>query len=453
MKSLLDHQFFLSSTYMTESEFKELPDEDGLLFSVLFKSKNISHGVLGGFRLGAYTARFSGVAFISPTTLGVSFNKLAGKMLHDVVHPLDQPPLEQVSSPLSAQILEFCEPELFHIDAIQNSDVTSVSNCCYEEQSSYAENPSFVSDMIKYTMPASTVDNCEGNFTTNMFEEKLVESVISAPLDFTNLNQYSFSRQDQFDLCLLQNQISLATDDGPIPPYPHPNDPICENEFLSIPPSKYMRLHNPNSSPSHCFLDHPYLPSRNSNPILPVESYVLFNGNLSLTSEIQAHELDFHGDNDGIFYNSNELQALSNESRVNNGVGRCNPPLPPPEITSLESESFRVANKLTNEERKEKIHRYMKKRNERNFSKKIKYACRKTLADSRPRVRGRFAKNEEFGDHHRNNCNTHEEDTDEDVKSMHVVVKEEEKLDSSDIFAHISGLNSFRCNYPIQSWI
>ena len=52
----------------------------------------------------------------------------------------------------------------------------------------------------------------------------------------------------------------------------------------------------------------------------------------------------------------------------------------------------------------------------------LQYACRKTLADSRPRVRGRFAKNDEFGEHHRNStCNsTHEEDTDEDVKSLHV---------------------------------
>ena len=29
---------------------------------------------------------------------------------------------------------------------------------------------------------------------------------------------------------------------------------------------------------------------------------------------------------------------------------------------------------------------------ERNFERKIKYSCRKVLADSRPRVRGRFAK-------------------------------------------------------------
>ncbi|KAF8719523.1 hypothetical protein HU200_024250 [Digitaria exilis] len=47
------------------------------------------------------------------------------------------------------------------------------------------------------------------------------------------------------------------------------------------------------------------------------------------------------------------------------------------------------------EERKEKIERYRTKRNQRNFHKKITYACRKTLADSRPRVQGRFARNSE----------------------------------------------------------
>lgn len=41
--------------------------------------------------------------------------------------------------------------------------------------------------------------------------------------------------------------------------------------------------------------------------------------------------------------------------------------------------------------------RYRQKRHERNFSKRIKYQCRKTLADSRPRVRGRFARNNDAG--------------------------------------------------------
>ncbi|CAN6483489.1 unnamed protein product [Victoria cruziana] len=49
----------------------------------------------------------------------------------------------------------------------------------------------------------------------------------------------------------------------------------------------------------------------------------------------------------------------------------------------------------TIEERKERLHRYRDKKTKRNFNRKIKYACRKALADSQPRVRGRFAKTEE----------------------------------------------------------
>lgn len=49
----------------------------------------------------------------------------------------------------------------------------------------------------------------------------------------------------------------------------------------------------------------------------------------------------------------------------------------------------------------------------------LQYACRKTLADSRPRVRGRFAKNDEL-EMARNTCSigNHEEDTDEDVSYL-----------------------------------
>ncbi|KAK4341754.1 hypothetical protein RND71_037570 [Anisodus tanguticus] len=54
--------------------------------------------------------------------------------------------------------------------------------------------------------------------------------------------------------------------------------------------------------------------------------------------------------------------------------------------------------RYSEEERKDKILRYLKKRNQRNFNKTIKYACRKTLADKRVRVRGRFAKNNEACD-------------------------------------------------------
>ncbi|CAN8259563.1 unnamed protein product [Cochlearia groenlandica] len=53
------------------------------------------------------------------------------------------------------------------------------------------------------------------------------------------------------------------------------------------------------------------------------------------------------------------------------------------------------------EERKDKIMRYLKKKNQRNFNKTIKYVCRKTLADRRVRVRGRFARNNDMCDDQR----------------------------------------------------
>ena len=47
----------------------------------------------------------------------------------------------------------------------------------------------------------------------------------------------------------------------------------------------------------------------------------------------------------------------------------------------------------------------------------LQYACRKTLADSRPRVRGRFAKNDEFGEATKAGSGNHEEDDEEEVGS------------------------------------
>ncbi|XP_071737898.1 uncharacterized protein [Rutidosis leptorrhynchoides] len=59
-------------------------------------------------------------------------------------------------------------------------------------------------------------------------------------------------------------------------------------------------------------------------------------------------------------------------------------------------ESMNKACRYSPDEKKERIERYRNKKTQRNFTKKIKYVCRKTLADSRPRIRGRFARNDEI---------------------------------------------------------
>ncbi|KAK7312519.1 hypothetical protein VNO77_36429 [Canavalia gladiata] len=76
------------------------------------------------------------------------------------------------------------------------------------------------------------------------------------------------------------------------------------------------------------------------------------------------------------YYHQSDSPLSSESSLIIEGMSRTSPYSP--------------------EEKKVRIERYRSKRNQRNFSKKIKYACRKTLADSRPRIRGRFARNDEI---------------------------------------------------------
>nr|XP_034914637.1 zinc finger protein CONSTANS-LIKE 3-like [Populus alba]TKS12756.1 hypothetical protein D5086_0000059830 [Populus alba] len=196
------------------------------------------------------------------------------------------------------------------------------------------------------------------------------------------------------------------------------------------------------------------------NAALSADCSGIFDGGILTGSEWQPLELDYRGENGGIHcpdslqhvFNPGDLKALGNKTPKLVGGPVSSAPLTSQipvssapltsQISSLEDSTFKVG-KLSVEQRKEKIHRYMKKRNERNFSKKIKYACRKTLADNRPRVRGRFAKNDDFAEIHRTVCGRHEEEG--------PAMKEEDVTDS-DIFAHISGVKTFKCNYSIQSW-
>ncbi|PPD86633.1 hypothetical protein GOBAR_DD16429 [Gossypium barbadense] len=317
---------------------------------------------------------------------------------------------------------------------------------------------------------------------------------ISASIDFSESPSFSvppfLTHQDHFNLSLVQSQMQLpdvsaeglseyTTDTvGPLlgPPLPSVFDEDC----LSSVPS-YVPL-NP-SSPSCSFLGPPMTSFMPAGTI--ADSSGVFAERILLNSELQPQDLEFQGDNAGIFcpdtvqrvfkpedlqedipspisgpnfyFSDNDLfsdalqnsEGLSSDNHQLVGVATTSSTPLASEMSSLEDSTFNKVGKLSVEQRKEKIHRYMKKRNERNFSKKIKYACRKTLADSRPRVRGRFAKNDEFGDTHRQACSNPEEEYDDEV----VVKEEEDMVDSSDIFAHISGVNSFKCNYPIQSWI
>ncbi|RZB88019.1 hypothetical protein D0Y65_027500 [Glycine soja] len=404
---------------------------------------------------------------------------------------------DEISSPLSARIFELCNTDFFP-ETLPNSEVTSSSNCCYEENSSYATTNISVtvdvdnklnSNSNTVTTPTSTTTTNTNNNTTNssnlsiIFDsQEEIDNDISASIDFSlspSFNVPPFlpatSQQEQFDFSSVQHQVQLAAcsvvegfsqypNDSVAPPFmgaPLPS--VFEEDCISSVPS-YMAL-NPSSPCTYLSPGMPpYMPHGPLTTALSTGSSGIFGGNILLGSELQAQELEYQGENGRMYctdsiqrvFNPPDLQVSSLKGCSSKALGTESQQLVPgagssaslPEISNLEDSSFKVG-KLSVEQRKEKINRYMKKRNERNFSKKIKYACRKTLADSRPRVRGRFAKNDDFGETNRTTSSNHEEDDEEEV----VVKDEDDMVDSSDIFAHISGVNSFKCNYSFQSWI
>ncbi|KAK9724236.1 hypothetical protein RND81_05G057600 [Saponaria officinalis] len=392
---------------------------------------------------------------------------------------------DDISIPISDQIFDFCDDSDIFPDTLQNSEVTSSPNCCsYEDQNSPynynndTKNNNFITthQNIDINNNFQVEQNCSTTSTATtsalnhhntslplIFDPQVdIDNDISASIDFStpppplayNFNTLSNNALSQYTTSLVVDPcVSLPLVVGPgIGLGPVFEDDNC---LSTIPP--FLRLNQHNSVTQSCtFLDqqtgilnHGLCNNdhNNNNP-------GIFCGNLLIASELQSKELEFEAENAGIFcsdhlvrYNSGEIQAFSNEnSQLINGA--TNSSTISTEISSLDDSTYKVG-KLSVEQRKEKIHRYMKKRNERNFCKKIKYACRKTLADSRPRVRGRFAKNDEFGEGHKHNNDQHDEDDYDEVG-----VKEgDEMVDSSDIFAHISGVNSFKYNYQIQSWM
>ncbi|XVE81924.1 hypothetical protein DITRI_Ditri15bG0105400 [Diplodiscus trichospermus] len=369
---------------------------------------------------------------------------------------------DDIPSPISGPIFDFSDTDLFS-EALQNSEVTS-SNCCYEDNSSYGNNVSMPPDINEQfngyqdnngntnsatptaTSTITTSTNTTATAATNNNNSNLsiifdspdeIDNDISASIDFSESPSFSvptfLTQQDQFDLSLVQSQIQLAdvSADGfsqytadPVAPLMGPPLPaVFEEDCLSSVPS-YVPL-NP-SSPSCSFLGPgmaTFMHAGAMTAALSADSSGIFAGSILLGSELQPQDLEYQGDNAGIFctdsvqrvFNPGDLQALSGDSQQLVGAAASTTPLAS-EISSLEDSTFNKVGKLSVEQRKEKIHRYMKKRNERNFSKKIKYACRKTLADSRPRVRGRFAKNDDFGETPRQACSNHEEDDDDEVR-------------------------------------
>ncbi|XP_058086621.1 uncharacterized protein LOC131233824 [Magnolia sinica] len=128
---------------------------------------------------------------------------------------------------------------------------------------------------------------------------------------------------------------------------------------------------------------------------------LLFQPHFSSLSETPKFETQISNSIENHKFEGSMRRACSTGDLQRMNSMQSNSAFPSPLATETsyveEVGSFRVG-RYSAEERKQRINRYRNKRNQRNFNKTIKYACRKTLADSRPRVRGRFARNDETGE-------------------------------------------------------
>lgn len=134
----------------------------------------------------------------------------------------------------------------------------------------------------------------------------------------------------------------------------------------------------------------------------PSKTEALSNGDYSTlsSSQSQSPKKMFNG----ISHDDNDAVDQSSTSDITSNLKMkpsptCPPPPPPKmfptfslmSIPTLEKNGkVRTIGGYTMEQRRNRILRFLRKRRNRVWMKQVKYGCRKKLADSRPRVKGRF---------------------------------------------------------------
>ncbi|XP_021893194.1 zinc finger protein CONSTANS-LIKE 5 [Carica papaya] len=108
------------------------------------------------------------------------------------------------------------------------------------------------------------------------------------------------------------------------------------------------------------------------------------NQNQSLSQSVSSSSLDF-----GVVPDGNSVSDIS----YNFGRNMSDPSVPVSCINAATTAS--QATQLCGIDREARVLRYREKRKNRKFEKTIRYASRKAYAESRPRIKGRFAKRTE----------------------------------------------------------
>lgn len=256
---------------------------------------------------------------------------------------------DEITSPLGAQIFDFCESELFP-ETLQNSEVASSSNCCYEEQTSYQTPLSNIyNNTIENTdMPPPAAGGGSGGSPPMLLEDQGVDD-ISASIDFTLSPSFSVPHdqhynpnQEPYAMAAMNGQSQLLGDvavEGSMyashlyNPEQHqmaaaaglpPMLGAGMKDDCGLPPSAAAAAYNirlRNSSAAACALSDPmmapYLSSGGAGaPFSFDSSWLLYtagggSSGLLMGSDFSHQEMESQGENGGFFLPDSLARVLN----------------------------------------------------------------------------------------------------------------------------------------------
>ncbi|KAG1361476.1 hypothetical protein COCNU_09G009390 [Cocos nucifera] len=351
-------------------------------------------------------------------------------MLWDMFQPQEELAMEGLCSSIASQILDFDDDitDLFP-DTLRTSEVSSCSGggggSCVDPSPCYDDDNSFVALAAFAPLPSMDPSTFSAVLDSSQPPPDDIAAVIPSyatpppfPVPPTKLSD----QPDQCDMSVIEGAITGTYTDysqnsafqllaGPLLQPPPPL--VYEEECLPSAMSTASAYVGWNPSP---FMDAGVIGGgaglySGGGRRLWEDQQSLYQGGMNLGPEetgMDPMEMVSGGGGIGFygqFHSSTDLQVLGDSHQHLVGGSGSTKPLVASDVSALDEPSYKVG-RLSVEERKEKIHRYMKKRNERNFHKKIK-----------------------------------------------VMVKDNVTFDPSDIIANIGDVNSFQHNYTIGSWI
>lgn len=203
-------------------------------------------------------------------------------------------------------------------------------------------------------------------------EENLTGSYLLEPAIFAK----NFSNELPLSPNTLEDFEDFNPADSLVPEYSSGDDDVCR-----------LFLRDESSSPQNCS---EVSSAPGSTP--DFRKLAIFSTPLSIES-VSSEEQTVISDVSESF---KDLQTPKPGTLLGNKKERTTEEEEETTITTTSSSSSSNSKETKTEKRRAALERFRQKRANRCFQKKIRYECRKRLADVRPRIRGRFVKKEDF---------------------------------------------------------